>query len=145
MRAVLLALALLPVAACDSVGDGPEAYRGVVEVSLVAVEEGGHALGLVAVDDRGCDRDLVVASRADGDRQRVEVEGLGPETACRAVIPASAVVPLVRAGGGAFVEVRHRGSTDLYVLLDDVTGGPSLQTIRATTTRPAEESAPGRR
>ena len=142
LAAVALALA---IGGCDAVGDEPEAYRGVVEVSIVAVEEGGHGLGLVAVDDRGCDRELVVTSRSDGDRQRVEVEGIGPETACRGLIPASAVVPLVRTGGGAFVEVRHLGSTDLYVLLDDVAGGPSLQTIRATTTRPAGEAGATRR
>jgi hypothetical protein len=142
MRRALLALAVLAASGCDS--DGVERFDGLITLSVVPVAEGEYGLRLEAVDNRDCDRELVVTSRSDGDRQRVEVEGLGAETFCRAVIPASAVVPLVRAGGGAVVEVRHHGSTDLYVLLDDVSGGPSLQTIRATTTRPAGESATAR-
>ncbi|PAP77864.1 hypothetical protein [Rubrivirga marina] len=145
MLLALTGLALaLHVVGCDAVGDQPEAYRGVVEVSVVALDASAYGLRLVAVEDRGCDRRLVVSTRFDAERQRIEVEGIGPETPCDGLLPASAVVPLVRAGGGAFVEVRHRDSADLYVLLDDVAGGPSLQTIRATTTRPAEESAAAR-
>ncbi len=125
------------VVGCDSVEDA-EAYAGVVEVSLAQPGDvAGLALHLVAIEDLGCERELLVSLEARALTRRVEVEGLGAETPCRALIPASAIVELEL--GPALtatydIEVVHAGATDLY-RLDISIKAPTLTAVRTSTTR----------
>lgn len=134
---VLCALLAFTAAACDSAGDDPAPYAGIIEVSLARTADEGTGLRLVAVDDTGCQNPLAVETEATPSSLRVRVVGIvqpaGPS--CHATIPASAVVPLPFTQQGEFpVEVVHRGATDLYAYSIGF-AGETLQAVRTSTTR----------
>lgn len=123
---------LLLAAGCDSlVEDG---YDGVIEVSITDAS-GALSLRLVAIEDTGCDRQLVLDADPEADRLEVEVRGLGPENPCDAVIPASATVSLEGVTAATFpVEIEHAGSTDRY-RLDRSGASATLEAVETSTTR----------
>ncbi len=145
MRYAFLALLVVALAACDSVGDDPGSYGGVVEVSLAEIPERGLALRLVAVEDQdGCGDLLRTELARDGATRTVSVLGIQrpPPGAvvCDAIIPASATVALdlgPELPGGYAVRVEHAGRTDLYEL-DLTTPEPTLAAVRTSRTRLAE-------
>ena len=141
LRTVLALLALVVVAGCDSVGVDPDAYDGVVEVSLFeATDDVPLSLRLVAVEDEdGCGDLLKTSLGRDGSVRRIEVDGIErppPDAVvCDAIIPASALVDLdLEVPGGYVLEVEHAGSTDLYAL-DLTSAVPTPEAVRTSTTR----------
>ena len=130
---------LLGLAGCDSAGDGPQPYTGVIEVSLVAAIEGRTDLRVVAVDDAGCQHPLVVKAEARPASLHVRVRGIGPGPVrgveCQAVAPAQALVSIPFESLGEFsVEVAHAGSEDAYAYATGI-AGPVLRAVRTSTTR----------
>lgn len=127
-----LGLALLSFAGCDSAVE--DRYDGIIEVSITD-ESGPLALRLVAVEDTGCNRRLVLDARSEADRLGIEVRGLGPHTACDGVIPASETVSLEGVTAeGVLVEIEHAGATDQY-RLDRSGPTATLDAVRTSTTR----------
>jgi len=135
MRALLSALVLSSLAACDSVGDEIEPYAGVVFVELTAAPSGQPNLRLTT-DDGGCARGLFVDPESIEGGVRIDVLGLGPETSCDALIPASVVIAFeVQDPGPTAVEVAHAGAVDRYEASAG-SGGLILVPVRTSTTRP---------
>ena len=135
MRLALCAILALTAVACDSAGSDPTPYSGIIEVSLARTTDGAAGLRLVATDDGGCADPLVVETEATPTSLRVRVVGIGVQSACEALIPASAVVALPFAQQGEFpVEVAHRGATDAYAYSIGF-AGETLAAVRTSTTR----------
>ncbi|MEM1055902.1 MAG: hypothetical protein AAGI52_10275 [Bacteroidota bacterium] len=138
MRTALFLLPLLALAACDALGSDVADYDGIVEISLVSVNQTTAAVQLVAVDDTGCNRPLLTDLDREGLTRTITVEGIrvpqGGE--CEALIPARAEVVFETGPDlllNVTLQVRHAGETDEYLL----SGGsdPRLTVVRSTATR----------